>query len=395
MTRPWWQESSLAVADDALTMDGRPLAELARAHGTPLYVLSLAQVRRQLAAIEAALASTGRPFRIQYAMKANRHLDLLRCIHQAGAAIDVCSPREAARALLAGFAPSQVSATASMLSDRDLDAFVAMGVHLNLDARSALRRYGARVPPGTAVGLRFDPVVEVGYGGGRNVSYGNAKFGFSLDAAGEAIAFATTCGLRVDTLHVHLGWGLQAEAEASFRAVVRRLVAIAAAAPSVQILNVGGGLGARRREEDTPLDLTRWAAVLAEELAGSQLTIACEPGTLVVDAAGVLVVEVTTVEPRTARTWIGVDAGHNLHVYAAHYGLPVRFVPVRAPLAPADRRYAIAGNINEAGDVFGLDHALPEVREGDLLALFPAGAYGSSMASDHCLRGMAAEVVLP
>ena len=75
-----------------------------------------------------------------------------------------------------------------------------------------------------------------------------------------------------------------------------------------------------------------------------------------------------------------------MNVYAAHYGIPHAIVPVARPLAPEDAVYEIAGNINEANDVFARARAMPAVKEGDLLAFLPAGAYGSSMASDHCFR---------
>ena len=110
--------------------------------------------------------------------------------------------------------------------------------------------------------------------------------------------------------------------------------------------------------------------------------------------AGVLVAEVNTVETRASGTWVGVDAGHNVNVYAAHYGIPLAIVPVHAPLAESPGPVHVAGNVNEANDVFARDLPLPAVLEGDLLAFWPAGAYGAAMASDHCLRGLPVEVVV-
>ena len=110
--------------------------------------------------------------------------------------------------------------------------------------------------------------------------------------------------------------------------------------------------------------------------------------------AGILVVEVNTVERRGETDWIGVDAGHNVNVYAAHYGIPLRISLIGRDGGPAVRRYGVAGNINEANDIFAPAILLPEIREGDLLALHPAGAYGASMASDHCLRGGVGEVMV-
>ena len=107
-----------------------------------------------------------------------------------------------------------------------------------------------------------------------------------------------------------------------------------------------------------------------------------------------LVAEVNTVETRRSGTWLGIDAGHNVNCYAAHYGIPLAIVPVAQPLSPAAQVVHVAGNINEANDVFARSLRLPRLHEGDLVALYPAGAYGASMASDHCLRGLPAEVLV-
>jgi diaminopimelate decarboxylase len=179
-----------------------------------------------------------------------------------------------------------------------------------------------------------------------------------------------------------------------FEWALRMLVDFARRLPGLEVVNVGGGLGARRRAEDAPLGLGPWASALEESLGPLDVRVACEPGTLLVDSSGVLVVEVNTVEEKWGTKWAGVDAGHAVNLYAAHYGLPMEIAHVARPLAAPAAEYTIAGNINESNDVFAQDVWLPELREGDLLALLPAGDYGSSMASDHCLRGMATEVAL-
>lgn len=383
----WWSTPSLGAAPD-LRLDGHRLSALADQHGTPLYVVSVPTVRRRIAELDAAL-SFG-PHRIFYAMKANRHPGVLDAVVAAGAGIDACSPREVARALT-HITPDRISFNAGMLSNRDLDAVVASGVHVTVDSHSALRRYGARVPSGTPVGLRLDPGVEVGYGHDPKVVYGNAKFGFPLDDLDAALSTAKAAGLRPDVLHMHCGWGLQAGDLAAFDAAMVRL-GEAAGRAEVRTVNVGGGLGARQREEDAPIPLDAWADVLRRRLGG--LEIWCEPGTFVVAHAGVLVCEVTQVERKAGVTWIGIDAGHNVNVYAAHYGIPMELVPLDRPLAACTQVANLAGNLNEAGDVFARGRALPHLEEGERIALLPAGAYGSSMSSDHCMRGEVREIVV-
>ena len=365
--------------------------DVAKAAGTPVYAYSRDAVLRRYQALRAALPVGSR---ICYALKANRFPPLVRLLREAGAHADACSPREVDFALDMDFSADQISVTASMLSDRDLDRFVARGVHLNLDARSALRRYGARVPAGTRVGLRLDPGVDVGYGRDPKVTYGNTKFGFRVDDLADALAAANSAGLAVDTLHMHAGWGLQEADTEGLSVAFSRLAQSARRVPGLTAVNVGGGLGARQQEADRPLPLEVWAALVHEHLAPLGLTVTCEPGTFLVAHAGILVTEVTQVERKGDVTWVGVDAGHNVNVYAAHYGIPMEILGVADPLAAPVGRVHVAGNLNEAGDVFARDRALPAVREGDLVAFFPAGAYGATMASDHCLRGWAGEVMV-
>jgi diaminopimelate decarboxylase len=392
---PWWCLNGLDVADAGLTLGGQPVAAAAARHGTPLYLYDPQAVRRQAAALKAALSATGLEWRIRYAMKANRFGPILDAIRAEGdVGIDACSPRELELARAHAFATRDISVTASMLAERDLDAFVAAGVHVNLDSLSVLRRYARRVPRGTRCGLRIDPDVQIGYGDDARVAYGRSKFGLLPASVADAAALARQLGLVIDTLHVHCGWGLQAGALPAVRRVFAGLAELAGRLPSVETINVGGGLGARRRADDEPLPLAGWAEAIRETLGPLRRRVACEPGTLLVDWAGVLLVQVNTVEEKNGTTWLGVDAGHNVNVYAAHYGLPIGIVHVARPAARPECTYSVAGNINESNDVFARGIALPRVAEGDLLAFLPAGAYGSSMASDHCLRGFAKEVVL-
>jgi diaminopimelate decarboxylase len=390
---PWWLGDALGVGPRGLELDGVPLAPLAAKHGTPLYVYGARTLRRRIGELTGALARTGAPYRIHYAMKAARFAPLLDVLRDAGVGIDACSPREVERAIAAGFAPTQVSVTTAMPSNRDLERFAAAGVHVNLDTRSALRRW-ARVAGRRSVGFRVNPMARVGWGDDPKLSYGDAKFGFDAESVLDAAREAASLGLSVDELHVHAGWGLQARAAPVMSAVFSRLADLARAIPSVRTINLGGGLCFRQRAEDEPLPLATWADLVRAHVAPTGCTVACEPGTFIAASAGVLVAEVNTVETRRSGTWVGIDAGHNVNCYAAHYGIPLAILSVARPLAPPAGPVHVAGNINEANDVFARAASLPKLHEGDLVALYPAGAYGASMASDHCLRGLPAEVLV-
>jgi diaminopimelate decarboxylase len=391
----WWQSEDLGVDRRGLLLDGQSVAELVAQHGTPLYVYSAKVISRRLRELRAALAATGAPFRISYAMKANRFRPVLEAVRrEKDIGIDACSPREVALALEVGFAPDEISVTPVMPSNRDLAQFATAGTHMNLDTYSALSRWAATPGHSPRVGVRIDPQVPAGYRQDPRLAYADGKFGFAPAAVPDVARFAVGLGLEIDELHVHVGWGLQETARDALGVVYGRLAALASTLPSVQVVNTGGGLCWRQQSEERPLAPATWSDLLNTHLAPLGKTIACEPGTYPLASAGLLIAEVNTVEPRGGVNWLGLDAGQNVNGYAAHYGIPHQIIHVGRPLDPASRRYHIAGNINEGIDVFARDMALPEVREGDLLALFPAGAYGSSMASEHCLRPMAGEVMI-
>lgn len=395
MSPLWWQHESHTVLDNDILCDGRSLTALAREYGTPLYVYSRANIQRQLRRMQGALHAVGVPHRIYYAMKSNRHLDVLQAVRAtAGVGIDACSPREVALALEAGFTPGEISFNAGMLSNPDLAFLARSGVHCTLDTFSALRRYAALVPAGTEVGLRFNPGVRVGYSDNPKLTYGGAKFGFEPDALPQVLAHVAELGLRVDAVHMHLGWGITEAGLPQVRVAFERLAAIARQVPGLEAINVGGGLGGHYVETDHPLALPTWAGLIAEILAPIGATIWCEPGTFVSASSGMLVVEANTVEQRRGVTWLGVNAGFAVNLNPSMYNIGLTAIAVQQPQAAPSESYTIAGNINESGDIFGRDVLLPPLHEGDLIVFFPAGAYGASMASDHCLRGRANEIAV-
>ena len=147
MTPPWWSRRGLEVRDGRLFVAGRDAEELARKHGTPLYAYDLVRIEEQAAALVEAFERAGVPFRLRLALKAQREPDVLsfvRALRVLG--LDVCSPAEIEHGLAYGWAPDEMSYTGTNLSERDLDAILPSGVHVNLDLLSQLERFGRRAP---------------------------------------------------------------------------------------------------------------------------------------------------------------------------------------------------------------------------------------------------------
>ncbi len=394
--RHWWERADLGYRDGRLHFAGQDLEALAAESGTPAFVYSGARVLESLERLRAALDAEGIAHDAFYAIKANRYAPLVSSLQQSGrCGIDACSPAELRYALKAGFAESQISYTGTSVSETDLDVIARHpGVHVNCDAISTIRRLGRRCQ-GRRIGLRINP--ELGAGYNEKLRYAGdkpTKFGIYRDRFDEALAVAAEYGMSVEVLHFHIGSGYQGDALEVLDEVLRRTGELLDANPKIRTLNVGGGLGLRVAETDVPVDLGRWAAIIARHLVPRAVRVQVEPGDYLVKDAGILLVRANTVEDKAGTRFVGVDAGLGIESLYAYYRTPMVVAPLR-PAAGAPERVTIAGNINEAMDLLAEDIELPPIAEGDLLALLNVGGYGSAAASNHCMRGEFREYLVP
>jgi diaminopimelate decarboxylase len=403
---PWWVRPGLDVAPDGrLRIAGQDAESLARQHGTPLFVYDRARFAENARRMQAAVAATGLPFRLRFALKANPDpaiLGVLRALGEPGSpesvGIDACSPGEMLRALECGWRADEISFTGTNVSERDLDVLLAHGIHLNLDGISQLERYGRRAPS-TRVGLRIDPATGAGYN--VHLEYSGdrpSKFGIALERLDEALAVVTRHELAVDTVHMHAGSGWLGDGIVAFEAALGPLVEavtrVRAAGHDVREVNVGGGLGVPARADEAPVDLDAYAAVLARHLGPLDVTVAAEPGDFLAKDTAILLSEVVSVEDRRGVTFVGLDMGWNINNAYFIYRFAQEFVLCRAADAPRTERVTVAGHINEASDVFAEDYPMVTVAEGDIVALLNAGGYHQAMSSTHCLRPMAGALML-
>lgn len=393
----WWARDDLGYVDGRLRFAGVDVAAASEAADQPLFLYSAPRVAANLARLQGALGGVGRPTRVYYAMKSNRFEPLLAAMARWGkTGVDVCSPDEVDRALAAGFAARDISFTGTAVSNRDLARLLAHPeLTINCDSVGQIRRIGERAP-GRAIGVRVNPERGTGYGSSERLTYAGAevtKFGIYRQQWGEALAMARAHRLTVTSLHFHVGCGYLTTELAAWEAAVEAGLSFLDDAPDVATVNVGGGLGLPHREGDRPLDLGRWADILKRRFAGRNVTVAVEPGDYLVKDAGVLALGVVDVEPKRDVVFASVDGGFNLAPEPVYYDLPCE--PVACVLRPgAWEAVTIAGNINEALDVWARDKPMPPLKEGDRIALLNAGGYGASMSSNHCMRGAFAEQLI-
>lgn len=403
-TTTWWARPGLEVRDGRLAIAGRDAEAIAREHGTPVYVYDLVRVEEQVRALQEALAGAGLRSRVRFALKAQREPGFLRFLRDLGSpgtvesvGIDVCSPGELRWALDHGWEASEISYTGTNLSERDLDVILDAGVHLNVDLLSQLDRVGRRAP-GSRVGIRVNPRIGAAYPGGGQSYAGDrpTKFGIYPERLDDAIAIVRRHGLIVDTVHVHAGYLFLSDALGQVRETMRRVAEIARALVDagcpIEEVNTGGGLGVPFRPGDEPLDLDAWSESLAKHLGPLDVVVGTEPGEFVAKECAVHLAEVVTVEDRDGTPFVGLDTGWN--VVNEHFVYRIPFFPILCRAADADPvpRVTVAGHINEGNDLFAEDHPMPEVHEGDVVAIPNVGSYNASMVSAHCLRPAPASV---
>ena len=411
----WWVRPGLEPRAGRLCVAGRDAEGLAREHGTPLFAFDLTDVGDRVRRVQAALEATGLPYRVRFALKAQREPEMLRMLRRLGepgtrrgVGVDVSSPGEVAWALEHGWRAEELSFTGTNLVDRDLLDILPHPLKLNVDLLSQLRRVG-RLAPGRRVGLRLNPragaarvFVPAGRSPDDELQFGiyasekPTKFGIYAEQLDEAVAIAHEHGLIIDTVCVHICHQMHSgelpqldHALAVVAAMVERLRKLGC---PIEEINTGGGLGEPMMQGETDLDLDAWAAIVARRLGPLGATIAAEPGEFFFAASGVLLAEVATVEDRLGATFVGLNAGWNTAPMRFVWGESLDIVPVVDPLAPRRQRVAIAGHINEAPDLFAERYPFAAVAEGDIVALLNVGAYSQSAGSRHCLRPVAPAV---
>jgi diaminopimelate decarboxylase len=375
-----------------------PLATIAAAAGTPVYVYSAGTIRDRYRRLDQALA--GVPHRLHYTLKANSSRAILRVAHAMGAGADVVSAGELHRALAAGFEPNEIIFGGVGKTEEELRAGVEAGVlFINIESDDELEmietfaRALGRVAP---IGIRVNPEVslEAAHDYIKTGQKGS-KFGIQYpDVRAIAERALKMKHVRLVALDMHLG--SQLSRIEPYRLGTGRLLHLAqelrdAGASDLRYLDIGGGLGVRYDTEQPP-DLDAFASVITPMVRDSGLTLVMEPGRFIIGNAGALVSRVLYRKRSGDKEYIVADAGMTELLRPSHYGAFHRIEPVgsHAKNITAD----VVGPICESGDFLALDRQIADVQPDDLITVLDTGAYGYVMASNYNSRPRAAEVLV-
>jgi diaminopimelate decarboxylase len=412
----WWENEFASVRRGRLCLGDSTAEDLARAHGTPLYVYGAERLRANYRKLAAVFESaTDLEVRVCYALKANSHPAILRILRGEGGWVDAVSPGEVRAALAAGFPPERILFTGTSVGERDLrEVFAVDGLVVNIDALEqieAMRR--ARGPRRDRrpirVSVRWNPGLGRGFNpkvvtAGERTSDGTPiKFGVEEAKLSETFRRAASAGFEPIGLHQHLGSGWLAEDYPVVLTAVDKMVdrarELERAGHRLEFLDFGGGFGPRYAREHRLFPVERYARHIARRVREAGLgvrALAVEPGKYLAADAGALLLRVEYVKESYGNLFACVDGGtfNTLPRPAIYSSARHEIVLARGPSARPARRYTVAGHLCETGDVFGREVRLPTLRAGDILAVLQAGAYGRSMASTFNLRPIPPEVLV-
>ena len=393
-----FRDAGLERRGRRLVLAGVSLPEIAERVGTPVFVYNAEAIRARYRSLDTALA--GLPHRICYAVKANSNLAVLRVLRELGAGADIVSIGELKRVLAAGFAAERVVFSGVGKTEDELLAAVRARIgHLNVESREELELL-ARIADGeratVRVGIRVNPDVTTDTHPYISTGKSGIKFGLPTDQVLPAADYILRHPrLELTTIAMHLG--SQIVDTEPFLQGISRLTELVEklrqnGVSTLQVLDLGGGLGIRYSEERS-LEPGRFADAIVPRLEAAGLTAYLEPGRFLVGSAGVLLTRVLYRKHSGGKEFVVVDAGMNDLVRPSHYHAYHEIVELEERNRPAVRA-DIVGPVRETGDFLALDRMMPGLRAGDGLAVLGAGAYGFAMASNYNSRPRAAEVMV-
>ena len=383
---------------DRLFVEEVDVTALSGKVGTPFYVYSAATLRRHVRVLREAF--TGINTLIAYAMKANSNQAVLKLIAKEGAGADVVSGGELERAIAAGIPPEKIVFSGVGKTFAEMRRALELGIHcFNLESEPELERLsdvavsmGAMAP----VSVRINPDVDAGTHAKISTGKAENKFGIPFERAREVYArIAALPGVRAVGVDMHIGSQItnMAPFDNAFALLAQLIRDLREAGHDIRHADVGGGLGIPYHlDEAAPPDPMAYAAVVKKHIGPLGIGLVLEPGRLIVGNAGILVTRVEYVK-EGAKTFVIVDAAMNDLIrptlYEAHHDIqPV--VHSNLPQITAD----IVGPVCETGDFIAQDRKMEGVKEGDLLAVMSAGAYGAVMASTYNSRALIPEVLV-
>ena len=367
---------------------------LTKEFGSPLYVYHAETIARQYNRLTSAFGNVD--LKIKYACKALTNLAIMKYMRSLGAGLDVVSIEEALIGLKAGFLPSEILFTPNGVSFEEIKKGVELGFVINIDNISILEQFGHEYEGKVPCCIRLNPHIAAGGNAHIQTGHIDSKFGISIHQLRHVQRIVSTCKMKVNGLHIHTGSEILDSSV--FIQVAELMFEAARQFPDLEFIDFGSGFKVAYKDDDYTTDIEELAQQFSAlfnsfcKEYGRRLQLWFEPGKFLVSEAGVLLVRVNTIKQSLATVFAGVDSGQNHLIRPMFYDAYHHIINLSNPNGKP-RIYTVTGYICET-DTFGWDRKIAEIREGDVLAILNAGAYGFSMSNNYNSRLRPAEVLI-
>ena len=376
------------------SLSNHQLTALAATYGTPLYVYNANKITEQYQQLQQAFE--GVDSRFFFACKALTNISILKHIRKLGCNIDCSSVNEAHLAIRAGFDPKNVLYTSNGIAFEEIEEAASLGININIDSLSNLKKFGQKFGHSYPVGIRLRPNIMAG--GNLKISTGHekSKFGIPIEQLNDILYIVSTYNIHIAGLHVHTGSEVK-DVEV-FMKVADIFFDLVPHFPEVAFLDLGGGFKVPYKDHETGTDIPLLANKVKEVLEklttvyGRSFQAWFEPGKFLVSECGTFITTVNVIKENKAATFVGINSGFNHLIRPMFYEAYHRIRNISNPEGPL-KEYAVVGNICET-DTFAWERSLNEVRESDLLVFDNAGAYGFEMGSNYNSRFLPAQVMI-
>lgn len=378
-----------------------PVAEIARAVGTPFYVYSTATFVRHFNLFTEALA--GMDHLICYAMKANGNLAILKLMGELGAGIDVVSIGEYEKARIAGVPGERIVFSGVGKTAEEMRRALQDGIRqFNVESEPEMRllsRVASDLGQTAPITIRVNPDVDARTHAKIATGKSENKFGIPITKARAVYAEADRLpGIKVIGIDVHIGSQLTDldPYRAAFAKVAELTEALRNDGHDITRLDLGGGLGIpyERSNKAPPLPI-EYGQVIRDTVGHLGCEIEIEPGRLIAGNAGIMVSSVIYLKEGEGRDFLILDGAMNDLIRPAMYEAYHDIVPVTEPTPGQEPKPVdIVGPVCESGDTFAKQRLMPTLGAGDLVAFRSAGAYGAVMASEYNGRPLIPEVLV-
>jgi diaminopimelate decarboxylase len=380
-----------------LYAEGVDLQDLADNYGTPAYVYSRAALEHNFLAYKNALSDDRHL--ICYAVKANSNIAVLNLLARLGSGFDSVSAGELERVLVAGGDPAKIVFSGVAKTAVEMAKAIDAGIHcFNVESLSELellQDVAAAVEATVNVSLRVNPDVDAKTHPYISTGLKENKFGIEIEEAINVYRQGKDLpNLKLIGVDCHIGSQLT-DMRPFLDAIDRVLELVDILAEDgivIEHLDLGGGLGVCYKDEQPPT-AGEFLASVQNHLAGRDLQLIFEPGRSIVANTGILLTRVEYLKSNSAKNFAIIDAAMNDMLRPALYQAWMDIKPVQPKNDIAALHYDVVGPVCETGDFLGKDRELA-IAEGDLLALFGAGAYGFTMASNYNSRGRPPEIIV-